>query len=107
MVIWGADANGQLGNRNHEEDGKYAKKEHADHRIIGPYTKESKTEKGNGAQLHRMCRRQQMIPMATWGNQELHDRTNGRSRKKAKQERTGREKINKIICQPGLARMEI
>ena len=29
------------------------------------------TERGNGANLHRICRRQQMIPMATWKKQRL------------------------------------
>ena len=42
------------------------KKEHADQRIIGPYAKANKTEKGNGARLHRICRIHQMIPMSTW-----------------------------------------
>ena len=42
-ILWGSDANGQMGSRNQEE--KYATKENADRRIIGPYTKASKTEK--------------------------------------------------------------
>ena len=45
LIIWGGDANGQLGYRNHGEEEKYATKKHADQRIIGPYTKAYKTEK--------------------------------------------------------------
>ena len=67
LIIWGSGANGQLGNRNHTEEEKYAKKEHADQRIIGPYVKASTCEQGNWARLRRIYRRQQMMPMTTWG----------------------------------------
>ena len=65
-IIRGEDANGQLGNRNREEEEKYAKKGQIGRKIIGPYTRARQAEKGNGARLHRICRIQQMIPMTTW-----------------------------------------
>ena len=73
LVILGAAANGQLGNRNHEEEEKYAKKEYADRRIIGPYAKANRAAKGNEARLHRIFRRHQMIPMETWKTQDSTD----------------------------------
>ena len=95
LIIWGAEADGQLGNRNHEEE-KYAKKkEHSDRRIIGPYTKANRTEKGNGARLHRIRRNQQMIPTTTWKNPRWHEWINGNNRK-TKQRRNGKEKTGKI-----------
>jgi len=58
MAIWGEDANGQLG-REKEHPEKY-------HKIIGPYTKQTTLEKGNGISLAETCRKTQMIPMNTW-----------------------------------------
>ena len=46
--------------------GKYTKREHAEQKIIGPYAKANRAERGNGSQLLRICRIRQMIPMATW-----------------------------------------
>ena len=96
LIVWGADANGQIGNRNHEEGEKYAQKEHSDRRIIGPYAKASETEQGNGARLLRICRRHQMIPMETWKNQELKDETIGNN-KNEKKERIGKRNQEKYI----------
>ena len=71
LVIWGAVANGQLGDKDKTEEGKYAKKESNTRNIIGPHTRAQHTESGNGANLHRICRRQQMIPTETWKKQRL------------------------------------
>ena len=71
LIIWGADANGELGNKDKTEEEKYVKKERNIRSIIGPYTRAQHTERGNGANLHRICRRQQMIPMATWRKPRL------------------------------------
>ena len=47
LIIWGTDANGQLGNRHREEEEeKYAKKGQMGRKIIGPYAKAHQTEKG-------------------------------------------------------------
>merc|ERR1712112_250354 len=54
LIIWGADANGQLGNRNKAEDTKHTKQAGQTQSIIGPYTKANQTEKGNGSGLHRI-----------------------------------------------------
>ena len=40
--------------------------------IIGPYTKIKHIEKGNGTDLYRICKQQQMIPMATWKKPRIH-----------------------------------
>ena len=40
-------------------------------KIIGPYTRAHQTEKGNGARLRTICRRQQMIPMTTRKKPEI------------------------------------
>ena len=47
MAIWRADANGQLGRDGAE--GEKHNKNNAIRNIIGPYTREIKTEKGNDA----------------------------------------------------------
>ena len=52
--------------RRRRRRSKICQKEYADRKIIGPYTKASNTERGHVAQLHRICRRQQMIPTTTW-----------------------------------------
>ena len=65
LIIWGADENGQLGNRKMKKQ-KNMPREYPDQEIIGPYAKASKTDRGNGAQLRRIFRRQQMIPTKTW-----------------------------------------
>ena len=63
LIIWGSDANGQLCNMDHEEDGKYAKREHDGREIIGPRHKSRQEGEWEGMdQLHRICRRQQAIP---------------------------------------------
>ena len=63
----GTDANGKLGNSNpdEEEEGNISKGQ-IGRKIIGPYTRTHQAEKGNGARLHRIRRRQQMIPTTTW-----------------------------------------
>ena len=48
LIIWGDDANGQLGNRNKAEDTKHTKQAGQTQSIIGPYTKASRTQKEMG-----------------------------------------------------------
>ena len=82
LILWGADANGQLGNKDKTSEEKYNKKELNKGEIIGPYTKANTAEKGNGANLHKICRRQQTIPMATWEkNHDYKGKTNGNNNK--------------------------
>ena len=62
MIMWRADANGQIGRekkkkiKNPQETATYK------NRTI----KEQKAEKRHGTQLAKICQSQQMIPMATW-----------------------------------------
>ena len=69
--IWRSDANGQLGSKDKTEEEKYVKKGLNIRSIIGPYTRAQRAESGNGANIRRICRRQQMIPMTTWKNPML------------------------------------
>ena len=72
LIIWGAGANGQIGS-NDKINGIRQKRQTAKMKsIIGPYTKIKHIEKGNGADLHRICKQQQMIPMATWRKPKIH-----------------------------------
>lgn len=72
LIIWGADANGQLGNRGTAKTTKHERQAGQAQNIIGPYTRIENTEKGNGADLQRICRQHQMIPMTTWKQPELY-----------------------------------
>ena len=80
------------------------KKGNADQGIIGPYTKASKREKGNGAQLRRICRRQQTIPMTTWREPRIEGKDKWRQPPKEETkenwERTP-TKIHHNMDQPG------
>ena len=58
LIIWRADANGQIGEIKHEEEKQ--------RRIIGPHTKQKGAEKGNGKQVTQICYAGNMIPMNTW-----------------------------------------
>jgi len=80
LIIWGADANGQLGNRNKAEDARYTRQAGQVQSIIGPYTKAERTEKGNGSDLYRICRQHQMIPMKTWKNRSSREKIDGNSK---------------------------
>ena len=57
MVIWRADANGQLGRDGEaeEEEGQSATRNHASERIVGPYTR-SGNRKGNGKKYNKYAR---------------------------------------------------
>jgi len=46
MAIWRTDASGQLGRNNQDQDPT---------RIIGPYTYQKETEKGNVQRLYKAC----------------------------------------------------
>ena len=96
-VIWGADANGELGNRNQEEEGIYANEERATQNIIGTYTRAEKTEKGNGAQLRTICRKQHAIPMATWKKPKIARR--GKWKKQKRQEDMAKENWDRELHQ--------
>merc|ERR1712112_100296 len=47
LIIWGADANGQLGNRNKTEEVRHMRHAGQVKSIIGPYTKAERAEKRN------------------------------------------------------------
>ena len=55
LLIWCADANGQI-----------AKDDKDDDKIEGPYTNATYTEKGNGESLYRTCKKNALRPMNTW-----------------------------------------
>ena len=105
LIIWVAVANGQIGNRNHEEEEKYAKKEHDDQRVIGPYAKARKPEKEMDHEYAEYSDGRRWRRWQHGENQKLHDETSGNN-KKAKRGRTGRKKTKKSIRQHGPYRME-
>ena len=72
LIIWGADANGQLGSRGKVKATTHERQSGQAQSIIGPHTRMENTEKGNGADLQRICRQHQMIPMTTWKRPELN-----------------------------------
>merc|ERR1712112_337150 len=47
LIIWGSDANGQLGNRNKTEEAKHTRHAGQVQSIIGPYAKAERAEKRN------------------------------------------------------------
>ena len=65
MIIWRADANGQIG-RGEEEEGEKAINENVIRNIIGPYARAAKDAKGNGTYVLRICQKHKMIPLTTW-----------------------------------------
>ena len=65
MIIWRAYANGQIGRGGEAENATTHK--NSTNNIIGPYKKETPTDKGNGSQIEGICRGLKMIPTATWG----------------------------------------
>ena len=72
LIIWGADANGQIGNNEQNKEREQANKAKRTKHIIGPYTKRKCIGKGNGTDLYRTCKQQQMIPMTTWKKPRLY-----------------------------------
>ena len=106
LILWGSDANGKLGHRNQDEEERYAKKEHADQRIIEPYAKAIRTEKGNGAQLHRICRRQHMIPMTAWMEPKIEGEDKWEQQPAEATRGNWERNFRKNIPQPGPVRME-
>ena len=57
MVIWCTDSNGKLGKGGEEEGGKTAQN-NAIYNIRGPVSSATRTEKGNGIRLQKICRKQ-------------------------------------------------
>ena len=63
MLIWCADANGQLGSDKEEENEKSPNENTTqENRAV----RKIKNRKRDGTCLERICQKQQMIPMATW-----------------------------------------
>ena len=83
LTTWGADANGQLG-RDETHPEKY-------HKIIGPLTKQTRPEKGNGVQLAHICQTKHMIPMNTWKGPNSPKKTNNTSNRTTTKKRPAKK----------------
>ena len=63
MIIWHADANGQLGQGEEDEENTNAIQDHEPAEIIGPYTRAARPEKGTENNSMEYAKKQKTIPM--------------------------------------------
>ena len=60
--------------------------------IVGPCTKATETERGNGLQLQRVCQRQRTVPIATWAKPRLGRNDKWETQNKLYETKTARGK---------------